>query len=651
MTMEAVVTEADIEALFQTVFGRAVGNDEYRRDMVARGVSVAQMLRVLLDSEEFAIRSRPQPGPDRPWFRVPQALAMTPLQPRQVLFAGSCLSEYWINALRGAGVECEFELHMAGSLPEMPALPMSAYDFQIVQLPLRAVLPDRVFVRLGQGDLAGHERLFDHCADAVRMFLRAALRWNLEHGLLTFGLPFPVPQQNPIGRLLPRYDLRNPVYFIERLNEVLGRELESHGQAFLFDINAVVASTGAAGVQEDMIASFNHGSLLGPFEYFRDTGRLEPPGRADHHYASQTPAVLLTAWHELVAMLRSIRQADMVKLVVVDLDDTMWRGVMAEEEADSMDDGEGWPRGLWEALLILKRRGILLAIISKNEEAVVRRMWDGILRGAMSLDDFAVTRINWKPKSENMAEILQLVNLGPQNVVFIDDNPANRAELAQAFPGLRVLGGAPYTWRHILLWAAETQLAEVTAESATRTEMVRAQVAREDERAQLSPEAFLSSLDVRVELMPVDSVAHPRFGRVLELVNKTNQYNTTGERWTREGCVAALAAGRQLWAFEVADRYTHYGLVGVMALDGPVIGQFVMSCRVMGLGVENAAVAAMVERGATRARLVHTARNLPCQDLYARCGFGVADDEWVLEGAAPVPAHVALRVIEPALAD
>ena len=651
MTMEAVVTEADVEALYQTVFGRAVGNDSYRREMVAHGVTVTQMLRVLLDSEEFAIRSRPQPGPDRPWFRVPQALEVTSLQPRRVLFAGSCLSEYWINALRDAGVKCDFELHMASALPERPALPMSEYDFQIVQLPLRSVLPDGAFARLGQRDLAGHERLFDHCADAVRMFLRAALRWNLEHGLLTFGLPFPVPQQNPIGRLLPRYDLRNPVYFIERLNEVLGRELESHSQAFLFDINAVVASAGAAGVQEDMIASFNHGSLLGLFEYFRDTGRLEPPGRADHHYASQTPAVLLTAWHELVAMLRSIRQTDMVKLVVLDLDDTLWRGVMAEAEADSMDDGEGWPRALWEALLILKRRGILLAIISKNEETVVRRMWDSILRGVLSLDDFAVTRINWQPKSQNMREILGLVNLGPQNVLFIDDNPANRAEVAQAFPGLRVLGGAPYAWRHILLWAAETQLAEVTVESAARTEMVRAQVAREDERTQLSPGEFLAALDVRMELIAIDSVTHPRFGRVLELVNKTNQYNTTGERWTREGFVAVLAAGRQIWAFDVADRYTHYGLVGVIALDGPLITQFVMSCRVMGLEVENAAVAAMVARGATRARLLHTERNLPCQDLYARCGFRAVGEVWVLADKPPMPTHVTLRVMEPALAE
>jgi len=648
LSLDDVVTEADVEALFQLVFGRAVGNDDYKRDLVAQGVRVGQMMRVLLDSDEFALRNRPRPMPERPFFRVPQALTATPLQPRRVLIAGSCMSEHWIDVLRHAGVGCEFELYMAGSMPERPALPFAEYDFMLVQLPLRALLPDGVFVRIEQGDLAEHERLFDRCAAAVRLFVQSALRWNREHGLLTFGVPFPVPQQNPIGRLLPRYDLRNPVYFIERLNEVLGRALAAQPQAHLFDMNAVVASMGAAGVAEDMVAAFNHGSLLGPFEFYRDTGRLEPPGRADEHYGSQTPAVMLTAWHELVAMLRSVRQADMVKLVVLDLDDTLWRGVMAEAEADAMDDGEGWPRGLWEALLILKRRGILLAIISKNEEAVVRRLWDGILRGGLSLDDFAVTRINWLPKSENMAEILRLVNLGPQNVVFIDDNPANRAEIAQAFPGLRVLGGAPYSWRHILLWASETQLPEVTAESAARTEMVRAQVAREEERAQLSPEHFLAGLGVRVELMAIDGVDHPRFGRVLELVNKTNQYNTTGQRWTQQGCAAALAAGRRIWAFEVADRYTQYGLVGVIALDGPWISQFIMSCRVMGLGVEQAAVAAMVERGTGRARLIRTERNLPCQDLFARCGFRAEGDDWVLDDAAPVPAHVALRVLEPA---
>jgi predicted enzyme involved in methoxymalonyl-ACP biosynthesis len=139
---------------------------------------------------------------------------------------------------------------------------------------------------------------------------------------------------------------------------------------------------------------------------------------------------------------------------------------------------------------------------------------------------------------------------------------------------------------------------------------------------------------------------------VFELLNKTNQFNTTGKRWTREECVAAFGAGVAFYAFEVADHYTEYGLVGVLIVDAAGIRQFVMSCRIMGLEAEMAAVAQIGAQlrasGATAmfAAMIETERNQPCRNLYSRCGFEAVEGGWqrALEPWFAVPAHIALTV-------
>jgi len=242
------------------------------------------------------------------------------------------------------------------------------------------------------------------------------------------------------------------------------------------------------------------------------------------------------------------------------------------------------------------------------------------------------------------------VNLLPRNVVYIDDNPVERAAILAAYPEIRVLGGTPLTWRRVLLWSAETQVPAITAESAARTDMVRAQVTRETQRQAMSRADFLASLNVRMQFFRIGTIEDPSFPRVLELINKTNQFNTTGTRWTRADCQAALAAGQAVYAFDVADTYTEYGLVGVLVVEGACIRQFVMSCRVMGLGVEAAAVARVGQilhrngNWPVQAVIIETERNLPCRDVYQRCGFVLQAGLWqcALAGPPAIPAHIAL---------
>jgi FkbH-like protein len=356
-------------------------------------------------------------------------------------------------------------------------------------------------------------------------------------------------------------------------------------------------------------------------------------------------------WLEILSHFRTLRQADAIKLVVVDLDDILWRGVAAELEDNPPEALEGWPLGIAEALVFLRRRGILLAIVSKNDDAKITSIWEDIFQGRLSLDDFAVRRINWEPKVDNIDAVIREVNVLPRSVLFIDDNPVERAAVRQAFPDIRILGENQYLLRRILLWAPELQVPFITSESARRTEMIQANSARQTARTRLSRAEFLATLDLRVRLHDVADIAAKSFPRALELVNKTNQFNTTGRRWTQEECREAFAKGAVFHVFDVEDRYSQYGLVGVVICAGDQIDQMVMSCRVVGLDVEVAVMADVLRRmrqtGPERitASLVETDANLLCRQLFERCGFTPGGaGVWISlpETTEPVPPHITI---------
>jgi FkbH-like protein len=341
---------------------------------------------------------------------------------------------------------------------------------------------------------------------------------------------------------------------------------------------------------------------------------------------------------------------DLVKLVVVDIDDTLWRGVAAERTEASPTDVEGWPLGVVEALGHLKRRGVLLALVSKNSEERIAPIWKRVLGNRLALEDFAARKINWRAKAENIEEILSEVNLLPKSVLFVDDNPIERAAVQAAFPAIRAIGPNPYLWRRILLWSPETQVASITNESAMRTEMVRAQVARETMRKRTSPEELLATFGTKVSIADIASTDHGGFSRALELINKSNQFNTNGKRWTHQECHTAFADGVRFYAFEVADKFATYGIVGVAIVRGSSVEQFVMSCRVVGLDVERAVIAYVVEtlgqagHSVVSASIEKTEWNVLCRDLYKHCGFTNTNGLWV-RNAYPTmdrPSHINL---------
>lgn len=658
--LDSLVTEDDVERLFLILLKRSTGNIKFRQDVAASGISIADFIKTIRSSPELhrtialLVGEQGSPGSQGPSsgykYRAPVTFTKSTIPARKILLVGSCLLAAFTDTLRQAAPDCEYDTYLnTGALPEVPLSPIEGYLFQVVQIALRSVLPDMSFAKLRYSDISSHQNLFEHCCISLEQQVTSSLRWNQELGLLTFVINFPVPQQNLVGRLLPRYDLRNPVYFIEKLNEHLAKIVSKYRNAYFFDINEVSATFARRYSSEDNVAAFNHGSFINDFNFSHDQGRLESPAKASAIYDTNVPVVMTAMWHEMFAMYRSVAQIDSIKMVVIDLDDTLWRGVVADSDLNNFPTQEGWPQAFWEALLILKKRGIILAVISKNEEQVVRDAWNRIIGRALSLDDFAIAQINWSSKATNMRIILDTVNLASKNVLYIDDNPLQLAEIKDSFPDMRVLGGQPFQWRHYLLTSPELQSPIISNESIQRNEMIQGQVQREAVRATLSSGDFLKSLNITMSMFDIQDVGHPRFGRALELINKTNQFNTTGRRWRMEEVLQAFQRGTIFYAFELTDKFTEYGLVGVLIVDDRGIIQFVMSCRIMGLDAEIAAVnhIALLRSSKERtlfAEVIPTEQNLPCRNIYSRCGFAETSNGWQLdlERSIEIPSHIAL---------
>ena len=249
--------------------------------------------------------------------------------------------------------------------------------------------------------------------------------------------------------------------------------------------------------------------------------------------------------------------------------------------------------------------------------------------------------------------MIAAVNVLPESVVFIDDNPVERAAVAAALPQVRVLGADVYYLRRVLLWSAQLQTPTLTGESSRRTEMIRAQAERQDEAGRMSRESFLASLDLKVQPIRVTSQTDPRASRAFELLNKTNQFNTTGRRWTEVEWTRHFASQGLVYAFEVQDRFSQYGLTCVAVMMGATILQFVMSCRVIGLGVERHALEIICDELAQAgsemvgALAEDTAKNLLSRDLYAKAGFHQEAGAWVRRLAPTTVLEVQERETEP----
>jgi FkbH-like protein len=545
---------------------------------------------------------------------------------RKMLIFGSCVAEHLACKAKEEGWVAEHILYQS-NVSEIPIMQFNRqFDLELLFLSLRAVLGQIAIKLIGffDADLV-YQKGFsaDQLLNAGTPIIDSILsRFDSEarQNRPFFVASFLEPPATSSGLFRARN--KDGIYFLVRaLNDYLANRLTNNSLGYYVELNDLLCAVGDNSVYDGYSLCFAH------------DGIVAGPG-----------ADLLSnkLFKRLDQMLSVVAAEQPVKLIITDLDNTLWKGVLAEEEEIVPGDHtEGWPIGYAEALIECKRRGIVLAICSKNEEAQTRANFDKVWYGRIRWEDFAVTRVNWQPKSQNVREILQAVNVLPEHTVFIDDNPLEIAEVTRAFPQIRTLTGDPHAWRMELLYGVPFQVPMLSAESQQRTEAIQAKVQRDSQLASGDREGYLRELGLAVEILAVDQQS-PHFARALELLNKTNQFNTTGQRWTAAEMGAFLEEGGRLYALRARDRMTEHGLVGLALLHGELLRQLVLSCRVFGLGLEDALLAKVLEDIPTAtlyASWQDTGRNATARQFLER-HFDLDGDTWRLRKAPVWPEYI-----------
>jgi FkbH-like protein len=371
-------------------------------------------------------------------------------------------------------------------------------------------------------------------------------------------------------------------------------------------------------------------------------GRIRLSSRAHGLLASEYANYIAACW------------GDVRKCIVLDLDNTLWGGIIGEDGMTGIQIGyEGIGLAFVDfqrELLNLQQKGILLAICSKNNPddayEVIRNHPAMVLRE----EHFATAQINWNDKAENIHDIARQLNIGVDSLVFIDDNPVERQRVREAVPEV-VVPEWPhdpcYYKRALCQIAGEYFLKfDVTDDDRRRGEMYHAQAERKRlEESSGNLDAFFRSLQMKLTISTVDSQTLPR---VAQLTQKTNQFNLTTRRYT-ESEIAAMSAdvGCRVYWLKLEDRFGPNGIVGVLILRKQSaewwhIDTFLLSCRVIGRTVEDAllgyAVRDLKELGATciTGEYIPTAKNGIVENLYGKLDFTPKDSDenrttWALD--------------------
>jgi FkbH-like protein len=491
---------------------------------------------------------------------------------------------------------------------------------------------------------AGGEPYEVYIAQAKNILLR--LRERTSAPILIDNLPDPTVQPLGIadrGRTGHRTRFRSANVALAELADLIP-------DVYVVDVAAGLAGEGSIALVDDWQVGFTH---------------MGSPG-----WMLQRPETEKAAVHGLVPDLQALvetvggnpyrREAAMAKLhadtlmavlglghkkcVIVDLDNTLWPGVLAETGAPFKWEPSisgvfsfiGLYFGLHEALKCLKKRGIVLACVSKNDEAVIRDLWtypESYPRERLlTLDDFVTCRINWNDKADNIRSIAAELGFALDAFLFIDDNPVERDRVRQFLPEVEVWGEDLLGLRRALLDDPRLQIAKVTDESSRRTELVKAQLGRQRLQAEAVDEtSYIASLQLKTRIERV--AADAKFDRVEELFRRTTQFNASGRSFTVLQLERlAVSANARVFALHVSDRFADHGLVGAAVIEDGEITGLVVSCRVLGLGIEHQFVKHVVrESGLTQlvAKIVPTARNIPVRNIYRDNGFVLeADNVW-----------------------
>jgi len=526
-------------------------------------------------------------------------------------YSAQCLEPYLTveGAVRGFGVTLWF----AGfGQIEQEALDASSG--------LYAQQPDVIVILARLEELA--PALIERCVGSPEEVLRARLG-EVEDRLtaLLSGLRkrsdkpvfianFAPPPRLAAGLAEPRVAL-SPSSLARILNDSLAAICSAHSGVFVFDYARLVTEHGLRSWRDDRL-----------------------------FFLARIPFTTAAQIALAKALVRAVRAALVPpsKVLVLDLDQTLWGGVLGEDGFGGIALGDEYPGNVFKAfqkyVAGLKDRGVLLAIASKNNEAEVLEVFARHPDCILKRDDFAAVRINWQEKSANLRELAVELNVGLDACVFFDDSAFEREEVRRSLPMVTVIDvpTQPLGYIDALEESGAFDQLALSTEDRQRTGLYRQQEARAAASStSSSPEEFLLSLELVATIGSVDAATLPR---VAQLLAKTNQFNLTTRRHSEAEIAAMIEGGAVALWLRLADRFGDNGLVGaaIAQADGACwrVDTFLLSCRVIGRGAEGALLAELASRLAGRGaqrlvgEFIPSGRNMLAENFYPKCGFSPA---------------------------
>ena len=421
----------------------------------------------------------------------------------------------------------------------------------------------------------------------------------------------------PAWRQMDNHEMRHPASlwrFVSRVNDALADGAPPY--VVLHDVDSLAALAGRRSWGDERF--FFHAKMPCAPEFIVDYGFS-------------------------VASLLAAQLGLSKKCLVLDLDNTCWGGVIGDDGLGGIRLGQGDAEG--EAFVAfqqyakaLKQRGVLLAVCSKNEEHIAKEVFEKHTEMVLRLDDISCFMANWTDKAANLREIARRLNIGLNSLVFVDDNPAERALVRQLAPEVAVpeLPDDPAGYIQAIEPYRYFQTLSIGQEDLQRAEYYRANAQREEALSgSANVEEYLQSLAMVARIGPVTAMS---LERTAQLINKSNQFNLTTRRRSAAE-VSAIAADPQ-WltrTVSLADRFGDNGLISVLLAkvegDALVIDTWLMSCRVLKRGVEtllnNNLCRWAIGRGLKRicGEYIPTPKNDLVREHYAGLGYTkIADD-------------------------
>jgi FkbH-like protein len=569
-----------------------------------------------------------------------QEAGMVGLTPLSLLIFSSNTSAHLVEPLMATALARGFLLKCEVVEYQEPEVWLGQYGARIKGAPPDVILLslDRISLRLDAaiGDVAAEERCVQSALD--RLFeIRAKLCTLTNGSVIVENLPASLSDaQANIDAWMPGA----PRHVVATFNQRLA-SFTSTQSSLLFDVAGLAALVGQS---------------------VWDAGR--------YWYTAKfpfSPACVPLYAYRLVSLLASL-QGKSRRVLVLDLDNTIWGGVIGDDGVDGIVLGGNGAVGtayvaIQEMALSYRARGVVLCVSSKNTEEVALEAFRRHPEMRLRESDITLFRINWESKAVSILAMAETLSLSLEAFVFLDDNPVERKQVRDALPGVAVpeLPQDPSAWLPIFQAAGFFEQQGVSEEDARRSEYYKGNAERAARRESAADEMeFLRSLKMVMKVAPFDAIGRKR---IAQLIAKSNQFNLTTRRYS-EAQVAELESDPRVLTLQIrlSDVFGDNGMISVIVCrqedQSWDIDTWLMSCRVLNREVEFATLNILAEKakrsGANqlRGRYIPTAKNGIVRDLYAKLGFIKVEETaggetiWILPLQGFVPKQVLIDVIE-----